>query len=190
MKTLTMKDQAKRKSHMRTFFLTLTAILLSHASFAQTANLNITLMDVLSFSVTQPASLSVTFDTEEKYNKGITALATDHISVISSRGYVIKAMSGVITGTATLAPNSVSMTSAIGTTNTGNITGLTFQSNVVLPALEGVAATIVIASNSSWQAANSTNTFNISYLIGAAGVFAGKKTGLNVIPVMYTVTQD
>ncbi|SDN03088.1 hypothetical protein SAMN05421813_1721, partial [Daejeonella rubra] len=39
---------------------------LSTASFAQTANLNITLSDVLSFSVTQPASLDVNFDTELK----------------------------------------------------------------------------------------------------------------------------
>ncbi|MDO8994977.1 MAG: hypothetical protein Q7U83_18060, partial [Daejeonella sp.] len=76
--------------------------LLSTKSFAQTANLNITISDVLSFSVTQPASLDVNFDTET----------------------------------------------------------------------------------------NSTNKFNISYLIGAGGAYAGKATGLNVVPVVYTVTQQ
>lgn len=39
--------------------------LLSTKSFAHTANLNISISDVLSFSVTQPASLDVNFDTEE-----------------------------------------------------------------------------------------------------------------------------
>lgn len=174
----------------KVFFLVLTIILMGSKSYAQTANLNITLTDVLSFTVTQPANLDVNFDTEEKYNKGITSLATDHVSVISSRGYVIKAMAGVITGQAGLTANSVSMTSSIGTTNIGNITGITYQSNVVLPASSGVAATVVVATNSSWLAANSTNKFNVSYLIGALGVFAGKKTGLNVIPVVYTITQD
>jgi hypothetical protein len=190
MKNLIINRSGKGKRFSLLFFLMLTTAVLSNASFAQTANLNVTLSDVLSFTVTQPANLDVIFDTEEKYNKGITSLATDHISVVSSRGYVIKAMSGMITGTAALTANSVSMTSAIGTTNVGNIAGITFESNVILPAYSGVAATIVIASNSSWQAANSTNKFNISYLIGASGVFAGKKTGLNVIPIIYTITQD
>ncbi|MES2332719.1 MAG: hypothetical protein V4539_24135 [Bacteroidota bacterium] len=158
-------------------------------TFAQTANLNITLSDVLSFTVSQPAGLSVNFDSETKYNAGITALATDHISVVSSRGYVIKAKAGTVTGTAALAPGTVKLTSTIGATNSGNITGLTFQNDVVLPASAGVAATIVTATNSSWDGTNSTNKFNISYLIGANGVYAGKATGVNVIPVIYTVTQ-
>jgi hypothetical protein len=156
---------------------------------AQTANLNITLSDVLSFTVSQPASLSVNFDSETKYTNGITALATDHISVISSKGYIIKAKAGTVTGTAALAPASVKLTSAIGSTNTGNTTGLAFQSDVVLPASAGVAVTIVTATNSSWDGVNSTNKFNISYLIGAAGAYAGKAAGANVIPVVYTVTQ-
>ncbi|NCI50412.1 hypothetical protein GWC95_10800 [Sediminibacterium roseum] len=158
-------------------------------TFAQTANLNITLSDVLSFTVSQPAGLSVNFDSESKYNNGITALATDHISVVSSRGYVIKAKAGTVTGSASLLPGTIKITSAIGATNNGNTAGLTFQSDVVLPASSGAAATIVTASNSSWDGANSTNKFNISYLIGANGAYAGKATGANVIPVVYTVTQ-
>jgi hypothetical protein len=163
--------------------------LLANRSFAQTANLNITLSDVLSFSVTQPAALSVNFDSETKYNNGVTALATDHISVTSSRGYVIKAKAGSVTGTAALAPGSVKISSSIGTSNTGNTTGLAFQSDVILPASSGAAATIVTAANSSWDGSNSTNKFNISYLIGAGGTYAGKATGVNVVPVVYTVTQ-
>ena len=163
--------------------------LLSSASFAQTANLNITLSDVLSFSVTQPAALTVAFDTEAEYTNGITALATDHISVVSSKGYVVKAIAGTVTGTAALTPGSVKLTSAIGTTNAGNTSGITYGSAVTLPASGGTAATIVTATASSWNGANSTNKFNVSYLIGADGAYAGKATGANVIPVVYTVTQ-
>lgn len=166
-----------------------TLSIIGNKSFAQTANLNITLSDVLSFTVSQPAGLSVNFDTETKYNTGITALATDHISVVSSRGYVIKAKAGTVTGTAALAPGTIKLTSAIGATNSGNTSGLTFQSDVALPISSGTAATIVTATNSSWDGSNSTNKFNISYLIGANGAYAGKATGVNVIPVVYTVTQ-
>lgn len=163
--------------------------LIGSASFAQTANLNITLSDVLSFSVTQPAGLNVTFDSETKYTDGITALATDHISVISSKGYIVKAIAGTVSGTAALTPGSVKLTSTIGTTNAGNTSGITYGSAVTLPVSGGTAATIVTATSSSWNGANSTNKFNVSYLIGANGAYAGKATGLNVIPVVYTVTQ-
>ena len=167
----------------------LTASVVSNQSFAQTANLNITLSDVLSFSVTQPASLDVNFDTEAKYTNGITALATDHVSVTSSKGYVVKAIAGTVTGAAALTPGSVKITSSIGATNAGNTTGITYGSAVTLPASGGTAATVVTATNSSWNGSNSTNKFNISYLIGAGGTYAGKATGLNVVPVVYTVTQ-
>ena len=163
--------------------------LISSASFSQTANLNITLSDVLSFTVTQPAALTVNFDSEIKYTSGITALATDHISVVSSKGYVVKAIAGTVTGTSALTPGSVQLTSAIGTTNAGNTVGITYGSSVTLPVSGGTAATIVTASSSSWNGANSANKFNISYLIGANGAYAGKSTGSNVIPVVYTVTQ-
>jgi hypothetical protein len=98
--------------------------IIGNKTFAQTANLNITISDVLSFTVSQPAGLSVNFDSETKYNNGITALATDHISVVSSRGYVIKAKAGTVTGTASLLPGTVKITSAIGATNSGNTSGL------------------------------------------------------------------
>jgi len=171
-------------------FALIAVSLLSTKSFAQTANLNITISDVLSFSVTQPASLDVNFDTETKYTSGITALATDHVSVISSRGYVVKAIAGTVTGSAAIAPGSVKITSAVGATNSGNNTGITYGSAVTLPVTGGTAATIITAANTSWSGSNSTNKFNISYLIGAGGAYAGKATGLNVVPVVYTVTQQ
>jgi hypothetical protein len=137
---------------------------LSTASFAQIANLNITLSDVLSFTVDQPASLDVNFNTEEKYTNGITALATDHVSVTSSKGYVVKAVAGTVTGSASISPGTVKITTT--------------------------PVTVISAANTSWSGSNSTNKFNISYLIGSGGAYAGKPIGLNVVPVVYTVTQQ
>ena len=165
---------------------------LSTASFAQQiANLNITLSDVLSFTVTTPSgSLDVNFDTEDKYTNGITALASDHVSVTSSRGYVVKAVAGTVTGSASISPGTVKITSTVGATNNGNLTGITYSAAVILPVTGGTAATVISAANTSWSGSNSTNKFNISYLIGSGGVYAGKATGLNVVPVVYTVTQQ
>ncbi len=118
-------------------FAILVVSLLNTKSFAQTANLNITISDVLSFSVTQPASLDVNFNTETKYTNGIT-----------------------------------------------------YGSAVTLPVTGGAAATVITAANTSWSGSNATNKFNISYQIGAGGAYAGKATGLNVVPVVYTVTQQ
>jgi len=159
------------------------------ATFAQTANLNITLSDFLSFSVTQPAELTMNFDTEAEYTNGITALATDHISVVSSKGYTVKAIAGTITGASSLTAGSVKLTATVGTSNLGNTADITYGSDVVLPASGGSAATIITAAQTSWSGANSANKFNISYLIGANGAYAGKTIGANVIPVIYTVTQ-
>lgn len=163
---------------------------LSTASFAQIANLNITLSDVLSFSVTQPGTLDVNFDTEDKYTNGITAFASDHVSVTSSKGYIVKAIAGTVTGLASISPGTVKITSTVGATNNGNTTGITYGSAVVLPETGGTAATVIAAANTSWNGSNSTNKFNISYLIGSGGAYAGKPMGLNVVPVVYTVTQQ
>ncbi len=163
--------------------------LLSTRSFAQTASLNITLSDILSFSVTQPTALNLTFNTEAEYTNGITALAADHVSVTSSRGFVVKVVAGSVTGTAALSPGTVKITSSIGTTNAGNTSGITYASDVTLPASGSTAATVITATNSSWNGSNATNKFNISYLVGANGSYAGKATGVNVIPVVYTVIQ-
>lgn len=163
--------------------------LIGNSSFAQTANLNITLSNVLSFSVTQPTELNVNFDTEAKYTNGISATATDHISVVSSAGYTVKATAGSVTGLAALAPGSIKITSAIGTGNTGNTSGITYTSAGILPASGGTALQVIKSTNSTWNGSNSTSKFNITYLIGSGGQYAGKATGVNLIPVTYTVTQ-
>jgi hypothetical protein len=165
---------------------------LSTASFAQeTANLNIILSDVLSFTVNQ-ASLDVNdinFNTEERYTKGITALASDHVSVTSSRGYVVEAVAGEVTGKSSISAGTVKITSTVGASNKGNVKGITYGSEVTLPEKGGTAATVISADYTSWSESNSTNSFNISYLIGSGGAYAGKPTGSNIVPVVYTVTQ-
>jgi len=171
-------------------FALIAVSLLSTKSFAQTANLNITLSDVLSFTVSQPASLDVNFDTEEKYSDGINVMAIDHLIIISSKGYIVKVISGSVTGLATLSSTTVKITSTIGSTNNGNTVGITYGSAVTLPVTGGSAATVITAANTSWNGSNSTNKFNISYLIGSGGAYAGMATGLNVVPVVYTVTQQ
>jgi hypothetical protein len=171
------------------FLVALVSVSLANTASAQIATLNITLGDVLSFSVTQPAALNVNFDSEAKYTNGITTVATDHITVTSSQGYVVKVIAGTVSGTATLNPNSVKITSSIGSTNAGNTSGITYGSGVTLPASGSTAATVITATNGSWSGSNASNKFNISYLIGANGAYAGKTTGSNVIPVTYTVIQ-
>lgn len=163
--------------------------LLSTTLFAQTASLNIVLADILSFSVTQPTALNINFDTEAEYTNGITALASDHVSVTSSAGFIVKVVAGSVTGSANLSPSTVKITSSIGSTNTGNTSGITYTSGVTLPASGSTPATIISAENSSWNGTSSTNKFNISYQIGAGGAYAGKASGSNVIPVTYTVIQ-
>lgn len=161
-------------------------------SFAQTngtANLNITLSDVLSLTVTQPADLDVNFDSAPKYSSGIPATALDHLVVVSSRGFVVKAISGAITGPSSLTAASVKISTAIGSTNNGNTAGITYASDLVLPAVGGTAAAVVTSTAGSWSGSNSANKFNVTYNIGSGGQYAGKTTGVNLIPVVYTITQ-
>ncbi len=158
-------------------------------TLTENATLNITLSSVLSFSVASP-NVNVDFDTETKYTDGITAAVPNHIVVVSSRGYIVTAKAGTITGDATLDPATVKITTTIGTANTGNTSGITYASGTALPATGGTAAAVITALNSSWNASNSTNKFDVSYLIGANGVYANKALGANVIPVVYTVTQQ
>lgn len=156
---------------------------------AQTANLNITLSNVLSMVVSQPSNLTIDFDSETKYTNGISVTAVDHISVVSNKGFLIKVIAGVPTGPSSLAPSTVQLTSLIGTTNSGNTSGITYGSAVVLPATGGTALNIITSSNASWNGGNPTNKFNIQYLIGSGGVYANKPTGANVIPVIYSISQ-
>jgi hypothetical protein len=154
-----------------------------------TANLNITLSDVLILTVTQPAELTVNFDTETKYSNGITATALDHITIISTKGYVVKVIAGTPSGPSSLTASSVKLTTAIGATNGGNTVGITYVSQLTLPTAGGTALAVITASNSSWNGSTAVNKFNVVYLIGSSGAYAGKTIGSNVIPVVYTAIQ-
>jgi hypothetical protein len=46
---------------------------------------------------------------------------------------------------------------------------------------------IIEADHASWNGKDSANTFNISYLLGTDGTFAGRIPGTSVIPVIYTL---
>jgi hypothetical protein len=170
--------------------LTIAALLLTSLSVsAQTANLNITLSDVLSMTVSQPASLTVDFDSETKYTNGINALAVDHISVVSNRGYLVKVVSGVPTGPSLLTASTIKVTTAIGTSNVGNSSGITYATLFILPTNGSTPATVITSTNSSWNGSNSTSKFNVEYLIGSNGSYADKIIGANIIPVIYTISQ-
>lgn len=178
-------------------FLILSVVLLG-ASLSQaiaqttgTANLNITLSSVLSLTVSQPAELTVDFNDVAKYTNGIVADAEDHLTVVSSSGYTIKAISGVITGPSSLTAATVKLTTSIGTNNLGNTTGLSggYVSDVVLPAAASTAIAVITAPNTSWSGVNSANKFNVSYNIGSGSAYVNKAYGANVIPVIYTITQ-
>jgi hypothetical protein len=70
-----------------------------------------------------------------------TVLATDHVSVVSSRGYVVKAVSG----SANSKGSKVSLTSYISKTNKGNTSGFVFGRSVQLRSANGSAATVISA---------------------------------------------
>lgn len=172
----------------------LTGFITVNKSFAQTtgtANLNITLSSVLSLTVSQPSSLNVDFNDATKYTNGIVADADDHLTVVSSSGYTIKAISGAITGPSSLTAASVKITTSIGTGNLGNTTGLSsgYVTDLVLPAVGGTALAVVTAPNTSWSGVNSANKFKVSYNIGSGSQYVNKAYGANVIPVIYTITQ-
>lgn len=160
--------------------------LMCNAVFAQSANMAITLGDALTFTINEPKFLPVDGD---KNNNSIQAIASDHISVVSSRGYIVKAISGAPRGSGSGIEGLVQVTSLIGTTNKGNTTGLVFESDVVLPPADGNPATVITAQNCSWNGAFSTNKFNIAYKIGNQFAYIDKNAPPSVIPVIFTVIQ-
>lgn len=172
---------------MKKFILSAAIILTATISstFAQTANVNITLSNVLSMTLGS-SSVDMTFDNETKYTNGITTVAADQIVVVASRGYTVSAKAGTIT--AGMDASAVEITTAVGTSNTGSTLGKTYVTNLALPATAATAVPVVTSTTSSWNGANSTNKFNVTYKVGANGQFAGKATGNYTIPVVYTVT--
>ena len=168
-------------------------VLSTGKSFGQTsgtANLNITLSSVLSLTVSQPAALDVNFNSPEKYTDGIVADAPDHLTVVSSSGYTIKAISGTLTtNPSALTAASVTLTTTIGASNNGNTSDIDYVTGQVLPASGGTPIAVITADHSSWDGTNTTNKFDVSYNIGAGSQYVNKAYGLNVIPVIYTITQ-
>jgi len=146
----------------------------------------ITLGDALTFTVNEPKFLPVDAD---KNDNSVQAIASDHISVVSSRGYIVKAISGAPRGSGAGIEGLVQVSSLIGTTNKGNTSGLVFESDVVLPPADGNPVTVITSPNCSWNGAFSTNKFNIAYKIGNQFAFIDKNAPPSVIPVIFTVIQ-
>tara|TARA_R110002124_G_scaffold235213_2_gene400594 strand:+ start:1024 stop:1569 length:546 start_codon:yes stop_codon:yes gene_type:complete len=161
------------------------------AQTSQTANLNITLSSVLSMTISG-AEITVDFDDATKYSDGITSTVANHLTVTSNRPYTVSAIAGVVSGGSSLSPNDVKLTTVIGTGNAGNTTGLSYTSGTAIPtAASGASIDVVTATNSSWNGNAPSNTFDVTYLIGANGAFTNKTLASdNIIPVIYTVVAN
>ena len=153
---------------------------------AQSANMSITLLDALSFTINEPTFLE---DTKDKKSNIVQAIASDHISVVSSRGYIVKAIFGKPSGSGPGIEGLVQVSSLIGTTNRGNTAGLILESDVVLPPANGSPVTVITASKCSWNGSFSTNKFNIAYKIGNQFANIDKNAAPSIIPVIFSVIQ-
>jgi len=160
----------------------------SQSASSQSASLNINLSkSVLSVSVTDPADIKLNKTGYSRYDEGINATIKDHISVVSSGAYVIKVTVGDVIGNSGLLRSSVKITPQMGSANNGNLDGLMI--NTALPSnfIPNRQITIIEADHTSWNGNIASNTFNVSYLIGADGAFAGRIPGTSIIPVTYTI---
>jgi hypothetical protein len=168
------------------FFLFLTHF--TELAFSQSASLNINISkSVLSFSVTDPADIKLSNAGYSKYDEGVKAVVKDHISVVSSGAYIVKVNVGDVIGNSGLVRSSVKITPQLGSGNNGNLDGLMI--NTALPSnfSPDRQITIIEADHTSWNGNTASNTFNVSYLIGADGAFAGRIPGTSIIPVTYTI---
>ena len=162
--------------------------LIGKGAQAQSANMSITLLDALSFTVNEPFFLANS-SSDDKNDNQIRAIASDHICVVSSKGYVVKAMYGERSGSGPGIDGLVEVSSLIGTTNKGNTVGLVLKSNVVLPPANGSAVTVIAASNTSWNGQYAANKFNIAYKIGNKYAYIDKNAAPSIIPVIFSVIQ-
>mgnify|MGYP001166067026 FL=1 len=152
--------------------------------FAQTPGLTIKLLDALSFTISQPEDLNLEYIDSGKKKDRLVAKIPDHITVISSRGYEVKAVSGSGIGK----ESKVSLTSYISKSNKGNTSGLIFGRSIQLPSSNGKSATVISASNTSWNGINPENKFDIDYSLETTNAF-GKGENPASIPVIFTVLQ-
>lgn len=151
--------------------------------YAQSPGLSIKLVDALSFSISQPENIDLRSEKANK-NERIIANITDHITVISSRGYEVKATVGSDIKNET----AIMLNPHIGTSNKGNTTGLVFGKNVPLPKSSSNWTTLISASNTSWNGINPENKFNIEYIFEWSESSRKPNSPLNV-PVIFTVLQ-
>ncbi len=157
-------------------------------AYSQGTSLNIALSPtVISVRISDPPVIQLSSSGYAKYDEGINAIIRDHINIVSSGAYIVKVAIGDITGNSKLSRNSIKITPQLGSGNRGNLDGLIITS-VLAPNLQiNKQINIIEADHASWNGKDSANTFNISYLIGTDGTFAGRIPGTSVIPVIYTV---
>ncbi len=158
---------------------------LAHSeAYAQSLGLTIKLLDALSFRISQPENINLEYINTGKTKDQLVAKIPDHITVVSSRGYVVKAVSGSGTGKEA----KISLTSYISKTNKGNTSGIIFGRSVQLPSGNGRSATVISASNTSWNGINPENKFDIDYAVESP-YSPGKVGKPPTIPVIFTVLQ-
>lgn len=150
--------------------------------------MSINLLDAISFTVHEPIFVAHADKRNRKDNR-ILAVASDYISVVSLRGYVVKAISGQQRGSGPGIEGLVKVSSLIGTTNRGNTAGLILITDVVLPPADGYPVTVITAAQSSWNGQYSANKFNIAYKIGNQYAYIDKNARPNIIPVIFSVIQ-
>jgi len=152
--------------------------------YAQAPGLSIKLLDALSFTITQPELLNFVSKNGNKKKDMMIAKVADHITVISSRGYEVRAISGSGIKDGPF----LSLSPFFGETNKGNTNGVVLARDIALPPANGNPATVISAANSSWNGINPENKFNVEYSMESDFL---KPKGKNppAIPVIYTVLQ-
>jgi len=166
------------------FFLFLFMSTINSKIYAQAPGLTIKLLDALSFTITQPELLDFVSKKGNKKKDMMIAKVADHITVVSSRGYEVRAISG----SGIKDDSSLSLSPFFGETNKGNTNGVVLARDIVLPPSNGSPATIISAVNSSWNGIHPENKFNVEYSLESDFIqIRGKKRP--IIPVIYTVLQ-
>jgi hypothetical protein len=174
--------------NLLSFVLFLFFSYLSQSASSQSASLNINISkSVLSVSITDPADLKLNNSGYSKYDEGVNAIVKDHISVVSSGAYIVKVTVGDVIGNSGLVRSSIRITPQLGSGNNGNLDGLMINSALPNNFAPNRQITIIEADHTSWNGNTASNTFNVSYLIGADGAFAGRIPGTSIIPVIYTI---
>ena len=168
---------------VKIFIAILFIINMTNNVYAQTPGLTIKLLDALSFSISQPDQISVRSEKGNKNERLIASIA-DHITVVSSRAYEVKAT----VGSGVKNESAIKLNPYIGTSNKGNTTGLVFGKEVPLPRSSANWTTLISASGTSWNGVNPENKFNIEYIFEWSESNRKSDSPPN-IPVIFTVLQ-